>query len=250
MSYAPYQETTEKHVYAINGQFFWSVYGENKFVPFAMVDKAEITISEETEELPNAFTGNGNFEKFARVKSVMVDFNVQQFSPAVIAELTQGAFSSREAKTVTDEVCIAYKGSVMRIEHAGGSDYQLSDKAGTKVYKAGVDYFPTAAGPIPTPGGQITDGSEVKVSYKAAEANIVEWLCGSRKERSLMFVGINRASNREVVVDLFRGKFGFADKTALLGKGYRSSGVKFECFEDPLQVGENRSRWIRETLLK
>ncbi|NHR08034.1 hypothetical protein HA052_22855 [Chromobacterium haemolyticum] len=251
MSYVPYEAPGEdKKTFAVNGQFFWSIYGEDKFEPFAMVDKAEITISEETEELPNAFTGNGNFDKLTRVKSLVMDFNVQQFSPGVLAELTQGAFSSREAKTVSDEVHLAYKGAVMRIEHVGGSDYQLSDETGAKAYKAGLDYFPTPAGPIPLPGGAITDGSKVKLSYKTGEADVIEWLAGSRRERSLMFQGVNRANNKTAVVELFRGKFGFADKVSLLDKGFRSSGVKFECLEDPRQTGDKVSRWIRETYLK
>jgi transposase len=78
---------------------------------------------------------------------------------------------------------------------------------------AGKDYFPTAAGIIPLAGGGIADGTKIKVSYKALQANVVEWLAGSQKERSLIFHGVNKASRKQVVMEVFRGKFGLPTST-------------------------------------
>lgn len=250
MSFAAFHATTEKHTVAVSGQFLWSDYATRKFSPFAMVESADVSITEESEELPDSFTGDGNFDKITRVKSVVIDFAVKTFSPEVIAEMTQGTASVRNAATVSDELHTAYKNTVVLIEQPGADNYQLTDEAGTKTYVAGVDYFPTAAGPIPLTGGAIADGSKVKVSYQAAEANVVEWLTSQRKEKALLFHGVNRASGRQVLVEVFRGKFGFVDKYALLGKSFRSGGLKFECLADPLQQGAGRSQWIRETYLK
>ncbi|BAK76499.1 hypothetical protein NH8B_2113 [Pseudogulbenkiania sp. NH8B] len=250
MSFAPFQASTEKHTIAVNGQFLWADYAARKFTSFAMVESADISISEESEELPDSYTGDGNYDKITRVKAVVIDFAVKTFSPEVMAEMSQGTASVRAAATVSDELHTAYKGSVVLIEQPGADTYQLTDEAGTKTYVPGVDFFPTAAGPIPLTTGAIADGSKVKVSYQAGEANVVEWLTGQRKEKALLFHGINRANGKQVVVEVFRGKFGFVDKYALLGKSFRSGGLKFECLADPLQQGAGRSQWIRETYLK
>ncbi|MBA4707773.1 hypothetical protein [Aquitalea aquatica] len=250
MSYAPVILTPEKHTYSVSGQVLMAEYGVPKFTPFAMVETADLTIEQETQELADSYTGQGNYDKLYSVKSVSLDLKVTTFQPEIIAEMTMGVANAREEQAITDEVQTAFKGVLVPLQHIGSGDFQVTPDAGGQPFIAGKDYFPTAAGIIPLAGGGIADGTKIKVSYKALEANVVEWLAGSQKERSLIFHGVNKASRKQVVMQIFRGKFGFPDKYALLGKDFRSSGVKFEVLADPLQTGEGLSQWVRETLLK
>ncbi|WP_199052417.1 hypothetical protein [Aquitalea sp. ASV15] len=250
MSYAPFIPTTEKHSFSVSGQILIAEYGVPKFTPFAMVETADLTIEQETQELGDAYTGQGNYDKLYSVKAVTLDLKVQTFQPEIIAEMTMGVAKSRAAQAISDEIQTAYQGVLVPLENIGAGDYVVTPNAGGDPFIPGKDFFPTAAGIIPLAGGGIADGTKIKVAYQAIEANVVEWLAGSQKERSLIFHGMNKASRKQVMVQIFRGKFGFADKYALLGKDFRSAGLKFEVLADPLQTGDGISQWVRETLLK
>lgn len=250
MSYAPVVLTSDKHSYSVSGQILMAEYGVAKYTPFAMVETADLTIEQETQELADSYTGQGNYDKLYSVKSVSLDLKVSTFQPEIIAEMTMGVANARAEKTISDEVQTAFKGVLVPLEHIGVGDFEVSPEAGGQPFIAGKDYFPTAAGIIPLANGSIQDGTKIKVSYKALEANVVEWLAGSQKERSLIFHGVNKANRKQVVMEVFRGKFGFADKYSILGKDFRSAGLKFEVLADPLQTGDGLSQWVRETLLK
>jgi hypothetical protein len=250
MSYAPVILTSDKHSYSVSGQILMAEYGVPKYTPFAMVETADLTIEQETQELPDSYTGQDNYDKLYSVKSVSLDLKVTTFQPEIIAEMTMGVANKRAELAITDEVQTAYQGVLVPLENLGAGDFVVAPNAGGQPFIAGKDYFPTAAGIIPLAGGGIADGTKIKVSYKALQANVVEWLAGSQKERSLIFHGVNKASRKQVVMEVFRGKFGFADKYSILGKDFRSAGLKFEVLADPLQTGDGLSQWVRETLLK
>ncbi len=249
MSFAAFLPDTQKHSFSVSGQFLMSAYGEDKYTPFAMVETADLTIEQETQELADSYSGSGNYDKLYNVKAVTLDFAVKTFQPDIIAEMTQGAATTRDEKTVTDEEQTAALGQLVPLKNIGAGDYQVMPSAGGQPYVAGKDYFPTALGIIPLKSGSIVEGSKIKISYKSRAASVVDWLVGSGKERSLLFHGINKANRHAVVVEVFRGKFGFPDKYALLGKDFRSSSLKFEVLADPRQTGDGISQWVRETLL-
>ncbi|MTD32514.1 phage tail tube protein [Paludibacterium denitrificans] len=186
------------------------------------------------------------------VKAVTLDLDIKTFQPEIIAEMTMGVATTRAEEAISDEVQTVYKGTLVPLENIGAGDFIVTDEAGTNPdpYVAGKDYLPTAAGIFVLESGAIADGAKIKVSYKAKQANIVNWLVSSSQERSLIFHGVNKANRKEVAVEIFRGKFGFADKYALLGKDFRGAGLKFEVLSDPLQTGDGLSQWVRETLMK
>jgi hypothetical protein len=223
-------------------------YGVPKYTPFAMVETADLTIEQETQELPDSYTGQGNYDKLYSVKSVSLDLKVTTFQPEIIAEMTMGVANKRAELALRTKSRPLIR-ALVPLENIGAGDFVVAPNAGGQPYIAGKDYFPTAAGIIPLAGGAIADGTKIKVSYKALQANVVEWLAGSQKERSLIFHGVNKASRKQVVMEVFRGKFGFADKYSILGKDFRSAGLKFEVLADPLQTGDGLSQWVRETLL-
>ena len=87
MGYAPILTSTEKHTYSVSGQMLMSAYGENKYKPFAMVDTANLTIEQETQELPDAYSGQGNYDKMYSVKAVTLDLDIKTFQPEIIARV-------------------------------------------------------------------------------------------------------------------------------------------------------------------
>jgi hypothetical protein len=86
-------------------------YGVPKYTPFAMVETADLTIEQETQELPDSYTGQGNYDKLYSVKSVSLDLKVTTFQPEIIAEMTMGVANKRAELAITDEVQTAYQGA-------------------------------------------------------------------------------------------------------------------------------------------
>jgi hypothetical protein len=136
MSYAPVILTPEKHSYSVSGQILMAEYGVPKYTPFAMVETADLTIEQETQELPDSYTGQGNYDKLYSVKSVSLDLKVTTFQPEIIAEMTMGVANKRAELAITDEVQTAYQGVLVPLENLGAGDFVVAPNAGGQPFIA------------------------------------------------------------------------------------------------------------------
>lgn len=218
------------------------------------VDKLDFKTSEDKQDLPD-FTqaGGGLDDSQTTIKSVGVEMNIRNLSPENIARALKGSSTPVAAGAITDEVQIAYKDGLVRLDHIPdpATPIVVTNSAGTTTYVLDTDYEMTKGGFHVLSAGAITDAQSLKVDYTKLAQYDIQALIDAGEEYELNFEGLNEAkSGLPFIVDAFRVKFGSADTLSLIGAQFGGLAVKGDVLVDDTKTGAGVSKYFKAQMAK
>lgn len=149
--------------------------------------------------------GGGTDASVTRITSVDISYTALSFNKANIARALYGNASDVAGDDVVDEVRIAYKGALCKLNFPNPSAVTVKHSSGTPTYVLDTDYTINEAGIEITEGSTIADAASIKVSYTyPAHANI-QALVTSNKNYRMVFKGLNEArSGKPQIVEVYK----------------------------------------------
>ena len=149
--------------------------------------------------------GGGTDASILRITSVDISYTGHGFNKANIARALFGNASDVAGATVVDEVRVAYKGALCKLDFPNPSAVTVKHSSGTPTYVVNTDYTVNEAGIEITEGSAIADAASIKVSYTyPAHANI-QALVASNKNYRMVFKGLNEArSGKPQIVEVYK----------------------------------------------
>ena len=168
------------------------------------------------------------------IKSVGIDMTLHDISPANLAIALLGSVTEIIGGTVTEEPQTVYLGQLTLTNYSLISSVVVKPATGTPTpYVQDTDYQVLQGGIIALPGGALTSGQSVKISYSYAGADVVQALTSTAKIWNLYFDGMNIADNaRPVPVQVFRAQLGAAKKISLLGTDMEALEISGDVLKD------------------
>ncbi len=207
------------------------------------------SIEQETKELPSNRGGGGNADEITKVKSVKLSATLNTFSNENLALALRGKVSVLTATAITDEIVSAKLGGLadtkLMIDVA--ETVTVKPATGSVALVAGTDFIVSAAGIRALTGGAITEGENIKVTYKSKAGNALEALVESGREVKVVIDGINDSTGKPWTLKVHRWKPSPASGLDLIGTDYGSFDIEGGALADPSIVATGKSKFFVRT---
>lgn len=239
-----------KRTYVGKGKWYIKKYGAA--APLAFVGNvSEATFSHEENKIsvPDyTEPGGGEYDSLRRVNSVSLQLTKWDILvPESLVRLLRGTASAQTSLTaIVDEPHVAYVGGVVQLLRIPNNAVSITvkDSAGTVTYTEGTDYVRTLSGVEIISGGTITDASTIKVSYTPVASDNVEALTIAAQSYSLLFEGLNEASDGSaVLINVHRFRPGVPTSMSWISQEFLSAAFAGDVLKDTTIVGTSLSKF-------
>lgn len=224
-------------------------------MPVGNVLKLSLEHKEEVKRMDNMQTiGGGSYTEVRRVTEVTLKMELADFNVTNLARCVLGDAAVVGAGTVADFGVVAQLGGLIRLEHIDPTALTLKmgpDKATATTVNAANNFVVRPEGVLLLPAAQqITEASQLWLSYNYGEYVAIEALMAKPAELSLVFGGLNIAdSGKPMVLDIFRASQGITKSLALIGNDFGKLDVEGTLLMDYTKTSIDASQFYRASMV-
>lgn len=227
----------------------------NLHMPIGNVLKFSLEHKEDVKRMEDMRTiGGGSYAEVRRVTEVTLKMELADFNVTNLARCVLGNAALVGAGSVTDAGAVAQLGGLIRLEHIDPTALTLKmgpDKATATTVSAANNFIVRPEGVLLLPTAQqITESSQLWLSYDYGEYVAIEALMARPAEISLVFGGLNAAdSGKPMVIDVFRASQGITKNLALIGKDFDKLEAEGTLLIDYTKPGVGASQFYRASMV-
>lgn len=219
-------------------------------IDMGTVDDVSISSEEETANLRNPRTGEGNIASQSRLSGLTLEMSLFTFNSSNLAVALRGTVTAADDTPITDEaldVPAALTGNPMiptaRIIDTT-VDPVVSATGGGTERVIGTDYTVTPAGIIAIEGGGLVAGDTIDYTPKAGD--VLESFVNSGKEYRIFIDGINNVENdKPYRIDCYKWKPApSSDFSIISDDDYASTPLSGELIADATK-GTGKSQYFK-----
>jgi hypothetical protein len=213
------------------------------------VDTLTLGVNEESKELRDFQSpGGGLLNEIKRIESVDATLNLRELKPENLAIALFGNASEVTGDSVAGEAHTAYQGSLVALAHPPSGNVVVTGSGGTPTYVEGTDYEVRPGGIFIVEGGGISDDTAIEVDYDYLTEEVIQALTESGDAYRVYFEGLNEAqSDKPVIVDLYRVRFGPAQQFDLIGDDFAGFQIAGKVLKDTGKSGAGVSQYFKVT---
>ena len=233
--------------YLGSGQVYARIAGTLlALLPIGNVSMFEPTVKEDKKTLKDyTKPGGGTYASVSRIDTVTVKLKMHDLNQTNVARAMFGTDSVVAGASVLDEVVMAYKGGLAKLQHVNPTAVIVTDSTAMTTYVTGVDYEVSGGGLLILASGAIPDASSLKVDYTFAEYVKIEGMTKGAVILELHLEGLNEAdSGKPVILDAYRAQISPAKAMSLLGDNFSDLEVEAELLKDPSKTGSGISQYF------
>lgn len=209
---------------------------------------SSLTFEAQTEEKTQtdfSNPGGGTYASILRITSVDIAYTAHAFNKINIARALYGNAVDVPAGDVTDEVRVAYKGALCKLDFPNPSAVIVKHSSGAPTYALGTDYTVNEAGLKIPAGSTIENAATIKVSYEyPAHANI-QAMVASNKNYRMVFKGLNEArSGKAQIIEVYKMSHS-PSSLGLIGDDFGSMDFTGKAQKDVTKTGALISQYLQ-----
>lgn len=207
---------------------------------------SESADTESIDTTQHTTPGGGLLSSLQRVKGMKIEVELQEFSPDNAALAAQGVKSVVAGGAVADERQLAYPGGYIRLDRLPASITSVKNAAGAVTYVAGTDYVLDGSMLFLPADTNIVSGENLKITYVAKAADVIQVLTAASDEYEVVFDGVNeQESGKRARVKYHRVMFGFAGGKDWINEATRTMKLTGKILQDATQP-LGASQWAVE----
>jgi hypothetical protein len=224
-------------------------------IPIGNVLKLSLEHKEDVKRMEDMRTiGGGSYAEVRRVTEVTLKMELADFNVTNLARCVLGDAAVVGAGSITNVGAVAQLGGLIRLEHINPTALTLKmgpDQATATLVNAANNFVVRPEGVLLLPTAQqITEGSQLWLSYDYGEYVAIEALMAKPAELSLVFGGLNAAdSGKPMVIDIFRASQGITKSLALIGNDFGKLDVEGTLLMDYTKTSIDASQFYRASMV-
>lgn len=208
-----------------SGKLYIAPYEQpGNLIPLGNVSSLEFTPEVEDLELKDSTTPGGGLDAAVqRITAVSFSYDARHMNIGNMSRAVFGTATKAIAGTAEDELHDAYPGALITLKHPGATDHVVkTTDVSPETLTKDTDYIITAAGNIQIlEGGEITQETEVTVSYSYAAYSKIEAMTATGKRFRFYFEGVNEVDGKPTTIDAY--KVGLSPATlSMIGEDFAS----------------------------
>lgn len=232
------------------GEFYLKLEGAgNPLLPVGNSSAFSINheLTEVTQEDFTSLGGTACSISYINEATITMTLNCLKARNLALAFQGSGAFNNVAAGSVVDEAhTTSALDELVPLAFVPEKSTVVVMDDGATTYVAGVDYRVTSAGIVLIPGGAITIGTNLEISYDYGINTIIQALTTSQRVYELYFDGMNsgESGDQQVALRVFRVKFNPTETFNLLTTGeFGSLELTGTILKDDTKTGTGVSKY-------